>query len=66
MTDQTVEEVKDAGSDEVAAEPAVQTEQADQADEGSSVKEKVEHVVDAMKDKLTGGDKDSDAGGDAK
>ena len=61
MTDQTVEEVKDAGSDEVKADPAVQTEE-----EGSSIKDKVEHVVDSVKDKLTGGDdKDSDAGSDA-
>ena len=48
MTDQTAEETKDAGSEEVAA---------DQAEDGSSIKEKVEDVVDSVKDRLTGGDK---------
>ena len=61
MTDQT--EVKDASSDEVQADQAVQT---DQADEGSSLKDKVENVVDTVKDKFTGGDKDSDASSDPK
>jgi hypothetical protein len=63
MTDQT--EVKDASSNEVAADAAVQTEQTEPAEEGSSLKDKVEHAVDTVKDKLTGGDKDSDADSDA-
>ena len=56
MTDQTVEETKDAGSDEVQAD---QTEQADQP-EGDSLKDKVEDAVDTVKDKFTGGDKAED------
>jgi hypothetical protein len=56
MTDQTVEETKDAGSDEAQVE---QTEQAVQPEGDSSLKDKVEDVVDSVKDKLTGGDKDS-------
>ena len=55
MTDQTAEETKDAGNEEVAA---------DQAEEGSSIKEKVEDVVDSVKDKLTGGDSDKAEDGD--
>jgi hypothetical protein len=50
MTDQTVEETKDAGSDEA------QVEQTD----GSSLKDKVEDAFDSVKDKLTGGDKADD------
>ena len=61
MTDQT--EVKDASSNEVAPDAAVQTEQ---AEEGSSLKDKVEDVVETVKDKFTGGDKDSDTGSDPK
>ena len=53
MTDQTVEETKDAGNDEA------QVEQSD----GSSIKEKFEDAVDTVKDKLTGGD-DKDSAGD--
>ena len=48
MTDQTVEETKDAGSDEGQVEQ-----------DGSSVKDKIEHAFDSMKDKFTGDDKDS-------
>ena len=66
MTDQTVEEVKDVGSDEVQADQAEKTEPAAPAEEGSSLKDKVEHAVDTVKDKFTGGDKDSDAGTDTK
>jgi hypothetical protein len=57
MTDQTVEETKDPGSEEVQVE---QTEQADQPEDGSSIKDKVEDAFDSVKDKLTGGDKDDD------
>jgi len=53
MTDQTVEETKDAGTDEA------QVQQTDQP-EGDSIKEKVEDVVDSVKDKFTGGDKADD------
>ena len=64
MTDQT--DVKDASSNEVAPDAAVQTEQTEQAEEGSSLKDKVEDVVETVKDKFTGGDKDSDASSDPK
>ena len=53
MTDQTVEETKDAGTDEA------QVQQTDQP-EGDSIKDKVEDVVDSVKDKFTGGDKADD------
>jgi hypothetical protein len=51
-----VEETKDAGSDEAQVD---QTEQADQP-EGDSIKDKVEDVVESVKDKFTGGDKADD------
>lgn len=61
MTDQTVEETKDAGSDEAQVEKTEQPAQTDQP-EGDSLKDKVEDVVDSVKDKFTGGDDKDDAG----